>query len=144
MIEKNVILTFPKDLIDQPFVSRVIKEKDIEINILQAHITPEDDGQLFAIFKGDAPAVEGAIDYLKNSNVRVILPVQNLVWEHEKCVHCGGCTGQCTSGALTIDPKTFEVQYDGSHCIACARCIAACSYGALESISDHLRRTGEL
>ena len=144
MIEKNAILTFPKHLIDQPFVSKLIKERDIEINILQAYITPQEDGQLFAIFKGDETAVEGALDYLRNQNVRVVLPVQNLVWDQKKCVHCGGCTGQCTTGALTIDPQTFEVHYDSSHCIACKLCIPACSYGAIESISDYLRRTGEL
>ena len=144
MVEKNAILSFPKDLIDQPYVSNLIKKDDIEINILQAYITPQEDGQLFAIFKGDEAAVEGALQYLRDQNVRVILPVQNLVWDHVKCVHCGGCTGQCTTGALRILPKTYEVHYDGSHCIACKLCIPACSYGALESISDHLRKTGEL
>lgn len=143
ILEKNIILSFPKDLIDQPLVSRLIKEKNIEINILQAHITQEG-GLLFAIFKGDETAVEGAIDFLIQQQVRVTLPVTNLIWDQERCVHCGGCTGQCTTGALAIDPESFEVHYDGTSCIACKLCIPACSYGALESISDHLKKTGEL
>lgn len=143
ILEKNVILSFPKDLIDQPLVSKLIREKGIEINILQAYITPEG-GQLFAIFKGDRAAVEGAIDLLKQQQLTVTLPVTNLVWDKERCVHCGGCTGQCSTGALAIDPETFEVHYDGTSCIACKLCIPACSYGALESISDHLKKTGEL
>jgi L-aspartate semialdehyde sulfurtransferase ferredoxin len=144
MVEKNAILSFPKELIDRPFVSKLIKERNVEINILQAYITPQEAGQLFAIFKGSASDIEEALDYLRQNNVKVILPVQNLVWDAEKCVHCGGCTGQCTTGALSINPETFEVHYDGGHCIACKLCIPACSYGALESISDHLRKTGEL
>ena len=143
IFEKNVILSFPKDLINQPFVSQLIKEKEIEINILQAYITPEG-GQLFAIFKGATTAVEGAIDFLKQQQVKVTLPATNLIWDKERCVHCGGCTGQCTTGALSIDSNTFEVHYEGSSCIACKLCIPACSYGALESISDHLRKTGAL
>ena len=144
MIEKNAILTFPKELIDQPFVSKLIKEKDIEINILQAYITPQEDGQLFAIFKGEENAVEEAIKELQQKKIKVVLPSQNLIWSDEKCVHCGGCTGQCTTGALTMNPQTYKVQYESSNCIACKLCIPACSYGALESISDHLRTIGEL
>jgi ferredoxin len=136
-------LTIPKDLIDRPLVSQLIKERNIEINILQAYITQEA-GQLFVIFKGEEADVESALDYLRSQNVKVIQPVQNLVWDTEKCVHCGGCTGQCSTGALSIDPERFEVRYNGALCIGCKLCIPACSYGALESISDHLRKTGEL
>lgn len=144
MVEKSAILTFPKGVMDTPFISRLIKDRDIDINILQAYITPEQDGQMHAIFSGDEAAVEGALAYLREKEVRVILPVQNLVWEQQNCVHCGACTGQCASGALSIHPETFAVSYDKELCIGCELCIPACSYGAIESVSDHLRKTGEL
>ncbi len=144
MVEKSAILTFPKERMDGPIVSELIREHKIDINILQAYITPEQDGHMHVIFSGEDSSVEGAIEFLKSMNVRVVFPVQNLVWEQERCVHCGACTGQCASGALSIDQETFMVSYDKSCCIACELCIPACSYGAIESVSDHLKRTGEL
>jgi ferredoxin len=144
MVEKSAILTFPKDVMDTPFISKLVKDRDIDINILQAYITPEQDGLMHVIFSGAESVVEETLTYLTSMDVKVVLPTQNVVWEQANCVHCGACTGQCTSGALSIDPETFAVSYDKDACIACELCIPACSYGAIESVSDHLRKTGEL
>ncbi len=144
MIQKSAILNFPKDLIDRPVISRVIREHDVEVNILQAHITPETDGHMFAIFSGKKAAVDGALEFLSASHVRVALPTRNLVWDRERCVDCTACVGQCPSAAFTVDEETREVSYDEKRCIACKLCIPACSYGAVESLSDHFQRTGVL
>lgn len=144
MVEINAILTFPKELMDTPFISKLVKDRGIDINIIQANITPRQDGRMHAIFSGDKPALESALDDLRKKDVLVVLPVQNLVWVQEKCVHCGACTGQCKSKALSIDPETFAVSYDKFRCIACELCIPACSFGAIESVNEHLRETGEL
>lgn len=144
MVEKSVILKFPRDLIEHPYISHIIKERDVEVNILQAYITPQEAGHMFAIFRGEEGSVEDALEYLRSQEVQVVLPGRNLIWEESLCVHCSACTGQCKSGALTMNPSTFEVVYDGTRCIACKLCIPACAFGALESVSDHLRRIGEL
>ena len=143
-MEKSAILTFPKDVMETPFISRLVKARDIDINILHAYITPEQDGLMHVIFSGEAAAVEETLEYLRSCDVKVVMPTQNVVWEQSNCVHCGACTGQCTSGALSIDSETFAVSYEKEICIACELCIPACSYGAIESVSDHLRKTGEL
>ncbi len=144
MVEKSVILKFPRDSIEHPYISEVIRDREVEVNILQAYITPQEAGHMFAIFKGEEASVEGALEYLRGQDVQVVVPGRNLIWEESLCVHCSACTGQCKHGALTMNPETFTVSYDGTHCIACKLCIPACSYGALESVSDHLRRIGEL
>ncbi|MCP4677288.1 MAG: 4Fe-4S dicluster domain-containing protein [Deltaproteobacteria bacterium] len=144
MIQKSAILNFPKDLIDRPVISRVIREHDVEVNILQAHITPETDGHMFAIFSGKESAVDRALKYLKESQVRVALPTRNLVWVEDRCVDCTACVGQCPSAAFTVDEETREVSYDETRCIACKLCIPACSYGAVEALDEHFRRTGGL
>ncbi|MCP4602566.1 MAG: 4Fe-4S dicluster domain-containing protein [Proteobacteria bacterium] len=144
MIQQSAILNFPKALIDSPVISHVIRNYDVEVNILQAHITPEEDGHMFAIFSGEKSSVNGAFEYLKKSTIQVILPTRNLVWNEEHCVHCTACVGQCPSAAFTVDQKTFKVDYNEKRCIACKLCIPACSYNAVESASDYLRRTGEL
>ena len=144
MIQKSAILNFPKSLISSPVISRVIRDHDVEVNILQAHITPEEDGHMFAIFSGKKAAVDKAFEYLKQNSVRVVLPNRNLIWDEDKCVHCTACVGQCPSAAFTVDADTYKVVYEASRCIACKLCIPACSYRAMESVSDHFRRTGEL
>jgi len=58
----------------------------------------------------------------------------------ELCVHCGACVGQCTAGALTTNPDTFEVGFAGERCADCRRCLAACGYGALRPLA--VLRTG--
>ncbi|MDD5307022.1 MAG: NIL domain-containing protein [Deltaproteobacteria bacterium] len=143
MIQKSVILNFPRKLVDEPLVSRVIRDCDVEVNILQASVTPEEDGHMFVIFKGEPANIGRALDFLKERGVRAILPVKNLVRDEERCVHCGACVGQCASAAFTIDKDTCQVVFDPDRCIACELCIPACGYGAVESVSDHLKRTGE-
>ncbi len=142
MIQKSAILNFPKDLLDRPVISNVIRNFEVEVNILQASITPEEDGRMFVIFRGGKEAVEQSLAYLKNSEIRVYLPVKNLVWDENRCVHCTACVGQCPSSAFTVDAQSRQVVFDAARCIACELCIPACSYNAVESISEHLAKTG--
>jgi ferredoxin len=144
MIQKSVILNFPRALVDKPVISSVIRNYDVEVNILQAFITPDEEGQMFTLFKGQARAVDRALDYLRENDVRTILPVKNLVWDEARCVHCGACVGQCLSSAFTQDSVTRLTLHEAEKCVACELCIPACGYGAIESIGDHLRKTGEL
>ena len=144
MIQTSAIFRFPKVQVERPLISHVIRECDVEVNILQARITPEEDGHMFAIFRGSRKAVDNAFRYLKKNQVHVILPAKNLVWDEEVCVNCGACVGQCPSSAFQVDPDSRNVVFNHDRCIACELCIPACSYKAVESISDHLKRTGEL
>jgi len=144
MIQKSAFLKFPKRLVNEPVISRVIRGFDVEVNILQASITPEEDGNMFAFFSGERGAVSGALGYLKERDVRVILPARNLLWDEDLCVHCGACVGQCPSSAFSIAEDTRAVSFDPERCIACELCVPACSYGAVEPISEQLKRSGEL
>ena len=101
MIQKSAFLKFPKGLVNEPVISRVIREFDVEVNILQASITPEEDGNMFAFFSGERVAVSGALNFLKGKDVRVNLPARNLLWDEELCVHCSACVGQCPSSAFS-------------------------------------------
>jgi NAD-dependent dihydropyrimidine dehydrogenase PreA subunit len=144
MIQKSVILNFPSEVVDKPVLCTMIRMHDIEVNILQAYVSPEEDGKMFAIIKGDRGAVEGALGYLNGLGVRTIFPAMNLVWDEKKCVHCGACIGQCLPKAFYVDEPSRRVVFDGEKCIACELCVPACFYGAIEPVGDHLRRKGEL
>ena len=142
MSQQSAILNFPKSLIDRPVFTRVVRSYDVEVNILRASITPEEDGRAFVIFSGDDGRIGAALEYLKESGVVVILPSQKIIRDEEKCTDCTACVGQCISKAITVNPKTFRIEYHLDKCIACKLCIPACSFGALESIDDHLVTPG--
>ncbi|MFH1436187.1 MAG: NIL domain-containing protein [Pseudomonadota bacterium] len=144
MIQKSVILNFPSTVVDKPVLCDMIRRYDIDVNILQATITPGEEGKLFAIVKGDRPAVDRAMAYLADLGVRTIFPAKNLVWDEQLCVHCGACVGQCLPRAFSVEPGSLQVAFDSDRCIACELCVPACCYGAIESIGEHLRRKGEL
>ena len=142
MTQQSVILTFSKELVDKPIISKLIKSFDIEVNILQARITPKRDGNMFTILKGDKKALDSSLKYLDEMGVHIVLPVKNLGWFEEKCVHCGACVSRCISGAFSVNKQTYKVEFDSEKCIACELCIPACSFNAIESISEHLQKQG--
>ena len=144
MSQRSVILNFPKSLIDRPIISELIKRNGIEINILQAYITPEEDGRMFVIFKGKQESIDKALAYIEQIGLTAILPAQNLYWHEDLCVHCGACVGQCPSHAFTLHEESAKIEFHAPQCIACELCIPACGYGALESVREHLKKTGVL
>ncbi|MBW2263252.1 MAG: 4Fe-4S binding protein, partial [Deltaproteobacteria bacterium] len=116
MIQKSVILNFPRSQVDKPVVSSVIRSFDVEVNILQAHVTPEEAGRMFTIFKGERHQVDRALDFLRQNEVQTILPVKNLVWDEELCVHCGACVGQCLSSAFNTETESRRTVFDAQKC----------------------------
>ena len=68
-IQKSAILNFPKSQISSPVISHLVRDYDLEINILQAHITPETDGHMFAVFCGPARAVTDAFACMKKRGI---------------------------------------------------------------------------
>jgi len=138
MTKKSAILHFGRDLVDKPILSGLIRGHDVSVNILQASITPEEDGTMFVQVEGEAGRVKGAFDYLEKLGVRMIFPTKNLIWDEDKCTHCGACVGQCLPKALELDAQTAELLFESDKCIACELCMPACPYGALESVTEHL------
>ena len=43
-VTKKVVLHFPKRMVDEPILFRLIKDYNLEFNILKASITPEAEG----------------------------------------------------------------------------------------------------
>lgn len=141
MIERSAILSFPRTLVGKPVISGMIRKYSVEVNIIQAQITPEEDGYMFAMLSGERKAVEDSLAYLRKKDIKVVLPDKNLIWDEEKCVHCTACVGQCGVSAFSVEAETLKVSHVGSRCIGCKLCISACSYGALAAAS-HLEVKG--
>lgn len=141
MPQKSVRLHFSKETANQPVVSRLIKDFNVELNILQAHITPEEDGTMFALFNGSDEDLNKALTYLKEIGVQTIFPSHRLKWQEDKCTHCGVCVGQCLPKALFVDKQTRQVVFDEDKCIVCELCIPTCIYGAIDSVVDNEKVT---
>jgi ferredoxin len=138
MHRKNVILHFSPQLVNQPILCGLIRGHQVDVNLLQASVEPDTDGTAFIQLEGQVADVNRALDYLKKIGVRLIFPAKNLIYDEDRCTHCGACVAHCLAQALTADPKTNRISFEHDKCLACELCIAACPFAALKSVSEHL------
>lgn len=126
MVSKRIVLTFPHDLVDQPITYRLVKEHDLSFNILQAKITPQEEGVMVLELKGTKEHYAAGIRYLTGIGVKVTPLGQEVTRDEDRCTHCGACLAVCPTAALAMDPKTRKVIFDPEKCIACELCVRAC------------------
>lgn len=132
MVSKRIVLKFPHRLIDQPIICKLVKEYNLEFNILKAYVTPKEEGLMVLELKGDDTDCKRGIDYLNKMGVIVQPLGRDIVLNETKCTHCGVCVTSCPTDALVIDPITRKVHFYNDKCIACELCIPACPLKAME------------
>ena len=132
IISQRVVLRFPKELVDKPTISSLIKKYDLEFNILQAHILPQKEGLMVIVFAGEEKVVREALKELKNLNVGLQMLKQDIIKNEKLCTHCGVCVGLCPSNALYLDARSRKVLFDPEKCIACLICVKGCMMKAME------------
>jgi ferredoxin len=132
MQKKRVVFTYPQQLVDQPIITRLVKDFDLTINILRARITPKDEGRMVLEIVGKRSALEAGINYVKEIGVEIQPLAQDVKWHEDRCTHCTACISVCPSKALDVDRKTMEVTFNRDRCIACENCIPVCPYQAME------------
>ncbi len=131
-VTKRIVLRFPRRLVERPIVYRLVKDYDLELNILKASITPEEEGLLVLELKGNQKEYDKGVDFLIKAGVRIQSLSQDVTRNEERCNHCGACITVCPTGAFRVDPKTRLVIFDNEKCIACGLCIPACPPRAME------------
>lgn len=72
MIDVRVKLTFPEDLVRQPFMARLVREHEVEPNIRRANVD-EHEGWIVCELAGEAHNIEEALDWLRSQGIRVDL-----------------------------------------------------------------------
>ena len=132
VVRKRIVLRFPQRSVDRPIVYRLIKDYDLEFNILKASITPDREGLLVLELKGERAKYDDGIRYLTKAGVRIQSLSQDVVRNEDRCTHCGGCVAICPTGAFEVNPVTREVNFLNDKCIACGLCIKACPPRAME------------
>jgi len=72
VIDVRVKLTFPEDLVRQPFIARLVREHDVEPNIRRANVD-DHEGWIVMELAGEPTKVEEALAWLRAQGVRVDL-----------------------------------------------------------------------
>ena len=132
MQKKRIVLNYPPRLVDQPIISKLVKDFDLEVNISRARITPREEGKLVLEVTGKRSGLEAGFKYLSEIGVKVEPLAQDVKWHEDRCIHCTACISTCPTHALDVDRKSMEVSFKRDKCIACELCIPACPYQAME------------
>jgi ferredoxin len=130
---RNIILHYPRRLIEQPVISNLIKEYDLTVNISRARIGQDEEGTMVVEISGLQKDLDEGLQYLRDIGV-TFKPVSKIIRRIEKrCTHCSACIVVCPSGALVVENRArMEVLFIEDNCTGCGLCIPACPYKAME------------
>ena len=132
MPKRKLLLTFPPNLTDKPLAYHLVKDYDLELNILRARITPKEEGRLIVELRGAKEKLKLGEGYLKALGVKVEPLVLDIAFYEEKCSQCTACSGVCRSGAITVDREQMKIVFEKEKCIACELCVTVCPFKAVE------------
>ena len=131
-VKKRVVLHFPKRLVGRPVIYRLVKDYNLEFNILKALFTPDEKGLMVLELSGEQQSYDRGVEYLTKSGVKIQSLSQDVTRNEARCTHCGACITVCPPGAFAIEPETRRVTFDGEKCVACGLCLKACPPRAME------------
>ena len=132
MATRIYILRFPKETSSEPIIYQLVKQYDVEFNILKADILPQREGVMILELKGPQEKVKKGLDYLKSFGVKAERLAAAIKRDDEKCFQCGACTGICPVGALYINRPSMEVIFEADKCTGCSLCVPICPVRAME------------
>jgi len=132
MISKKIVLHFPHRLVDQPIVYKLVKDYDLQFNILKAYVTPQEEGLMVLELLGKKENFDKGIEYLQSCGVKIQPLSQDVIRNEAKCTDCGVCVPICPTAAFVVDPHTRKVLFYDNKCIACELCVKVCPTRAME------------
>jgi len=110
----------------QPVVYRLVKDFNLNFNILKASVSPGEEGLLIMELSGAQKNYDKGIQYLTGVGVKIQSLSQDVVRDEGRCTHCGACVAICPSGAFSLEPETRRVLFDHNKCVVCGLCVKAC------------------
>lgn len=132
MIKKRVILDFPYQLVDQPIIYQLIKDYQVEVNILKAKITPHEKGIMVIEMKASKVKIQLAINFLKSLGIKITSLARDILFKEEVCTQCTYCVALCPVGAFEINRLEMQLAFNKEKCILCGQCVNICPYKAVE------------
>jgi ferredoxin len=131
-ISRRVVLHFPPRIVEQPLINNLIKNYDLNFNILKASIIPNQEGYVVLELIGEQDKYDQGIKYITSAGVKIESLSHSVLRNEERCTHCGVCITVCPTRAFTLDAGTRKVSFDNNRCVACGLCIKACPPRAME------------
>lgn len=132
MIKRKLVLSFPESIVTKPITYKLVKEFNLEFNILRAEITPNMEGKMLIELKGDRTQIDGAVKYLTRTGVTVQEAAKDIIIDKNRCVDCGVCTSICITQALALDDKSHKLKFNKDRCILCELCLNCCPVSAIK------------
>ena len=131
-VARKVVLRFPHQLVDKPIIYKLVKDYDLQFNILKASVTPEEEGLLILELSGGKKSYDEAVRFLTRAGVELQPLVKDVLRNEGRCTHCGACVTICPVDAFVVDPVSRVVDFHETKCIACELCIKTCPVRAME------------
>ena len=132
MADRKVVFHYPTRLLETPVVSRLVRDFNLEFNILRANVTPGAEGIVVLGLEGTPEDLNRGLAWVEEQGVAVQPLNKDVIRVDEKCTECGACITLCPTDALWRDPETQRVAFDPDRCIACEICVPACPPRAMQ------------
>ena len=136
MYAKMLVLRFPKEIVDKPIITNLVRNFNLNFNILKAQIYPRKEGLMVLELRGNRKDFEKGVRYLQDIGVKVESIAQGICRNDELCYQCGACTAVCPTGALHIKRPEMSVLFESERCSACELCVKACPARAMVVMLD--------
>lgn len=133
MATEKLMLNFSSKIVKKPIVYRIVKDFDLEFNILRAEITSELEGKMLLEIKGSKEKIKECKEYLLREGVELKEAAKGIILDKDACVNCGICISLCLGKALYVKEGTYEVDFDKDKCILCGLCLNCCPVNAIKS-----------
>lgn len=130
-MKKRVLLRYSMERADKPILASVIRETDVEINILHADITSETGGEIFIVLESTEEKVNEAIKMFRSRGVKVEEVEHAITLDEDACIDCGACVSVCPTDALRL-AEDYSLVLDEEECIHCGACVPVCPVFALD------------
>ena len=131
MAKMTVKLGYPPEMTHKPVISQLVRDFNITFSIMRAEVVPDQRGRLTLALEGEEDDLRHGLDYLRAQDISVRVLTRTVIWNSEKCVACGACTGVCASGALRLDAEA-NLKFDPALCTACELCLKSCPLSAMD------------
>ncbi len=129
---QKIVIRYTAGIVDQPIVCRLVREYDLDFNILHARVLPKREGVLALDLTGTKENFYRGINFLKEVGLKVEPLSKSVTRNEDRCVHCGACKAFCPTGALILDTTTMKTIFDPEKCSGCSVCVKACPARAME------------
>ena len=133
-MKQKLVFRFPANSVELPFTYHLIKDYNLMVNILKAHINPRKEGRIVVEVSGEKDDFEGGLEFLRSRGVKVFPLEQEIAWIEERCTQCGACCVICPTGALHMKRPEMEIEFLNEKCIVCEHCLKACPARAVEAL----------